>query len=119
MPIRVRSLESGREVVVDATVDTGSNVTVLEGWVADHLKLDLSRASRSSVFGLGGVVGNIALAEVEVALFSQQELRAAVLAAFLPSHSPPIGNLLGTDFLEKLDLGLSHANGVLYFGVPA
>jgi predicted aspartyl protease len=119
VPILVRSLESGREVVLEAAVDTGSNVTVLEGWVADDLKLDLSRASRSRVIGLGGVVGNIALAEVEVALFSRRGLRATVLAAFLPSDSPPIGNLLGTDLLEQLDFGLSHANDVLYFGLPA
>lgn len=117
VPILVRSPLTGREVVVDALIDTGSNVTMLEAWVASRLDIEVDTVAHTSVVGVGGVVPDVALAEVEITILAEDQLSAKVLAAFLPANVPPIGNLIGTDVLAFFDLGLSHANQTLYFGV--
>ena len=118
VPIRVRYTLTGREVVVDAVVDTGSNVTMLEGWLAGFLGLDLGSADQANVVGVGGVLAGVAMAEVEIQVLRRPELSTFVVAAFLPTDAPPMGSLIGTDVLEHLDFGLAHSNRMLYFGLP-
>jgi predicted aspartyl protease len=118
VPVRVRAPLTGREVIVDAIVDTGSNVTMLEAWMLDELGLAGLASATANVTGVGGVLRGVALAEVELGILLRSELTIRVEAGFLPAHAPPVGNLLGTDVLEQLDFGLSHSKRNLYFGVP-
>jgi predicted aspartyl protease len=114
--VRVRSPVADQEILVDAVVDTGSNVTMLEAWLLDYLGLKPS--ATANVTGVGGVLTGVSLAEVELEVLARRELAVRLEAAFLPANAPPVGNLLGTDLLERLDFCLSHSKRTLYFGLP-
>lgn len=115
--MQVYSPETDLTLYTEAQIDTGADLTLLEGSLADELGLDLDRAPRIQLGGLAGTI-EARIAEVELRLLSSPDLTIFLAVAFASNQGPRIGNLIGLDVLSHFDFALSHANRVGYLGLP-
>ena len=103
---------------MEAVIDTGSEVTILDRLIAVQLGLDLGNRSRFNLRGFGGRIPLLGPTAVEIDILGLPELTARVMAFFSENFVENFGNLLGLDVLESIDIGLSHRDRLLYFGLP-
>jgi predicted aspartyl protease len=116
VPALVINPETGQRLEVNVIVDTGAEGTVLDQSVALALGLDLHGESAN----LSGLAGSALapLHDVEIVVLAEPRLSVRVKAAFIEGIGSSLGNLLGLDFFEHVDLGLSHSKRTLYLGLP-
>jgi predicted aspartyl protease len=115
----VRSEDTGRSLETQVLIDTGADATILDELVATTLGIDLARQPTVNVMGIGGRVTDARVAQIVIDVHGSSNISAAVYAVFVPQASSTFGNLLGLDFLESVDFGLSHGERLAYFGLPA
>ncbi len=117
VPALIINPQTGGQIEVNLVVDTGAESTVLDSSIAAALSLALGPRS-GWLTGLGGSTP-ASTGEVEVMLLSEPALLVRVNAAFVTGIGENLGNLLGLDYFEHVNMGLSHSNRTLYFGLPA
>jgi len=105
--VTVYSPFTGRLFSTDALIDTGAEVSMFDIAVAQRLGIDLTRAPSAGIVGVGGRV-EARLAEVELRLMDNAELRLWLEVAFVAGQTQDLGNLIGLDVLSHFDFGLSH-----------
>jgi hypothetical protein len=117
-PALIQSPQTGRSIAVILTLDTGAQQTILDELIAPALGINLGAAIKGRLLGVRGIRDNIPVAPVEIVLLGDERFRVPVGAAFVPDALDNLGNLLGLDYFEHVDLGISHSKRTLYFGLP-
>jgi hypothetical protein len=117
IPIIVRSIITGVEIVVEGLIDTGAEKTLFDTELAGRLALDLSQAPIGRLSGLGGLLDAVPTSEVEITLMFQRELTVRLSAGFVPNLSENFENILGLDLLSNVEFGLSHGRRAVFFGL--
>ena len=112
--MRISSLQSGLSLVREALIDTGTQLTLFDDSLARDLGIDLADALTENVSGLGGLVREVRLANVELRLLDRPELSMNIEVGFAPNIERSLGNLIGLDALEGFDFALSHARRTGY-----
>ena len=109
LPMTVLS-DSGRRLIVDALVDSGSDITLLPARIASELGIDLSTAEEAPLSTGLGIMGKYRRCDVQLELRWNGEVhrwRASV--GFFPA--PMRYSLLGTKgFFEFFDFQYRAAN---------
>ena len=103
----------------EALIDTGSELSLFDEWIALSLGLDLERLPPVTLSGVGGLLREARLAQVTLMLLDRNELRATLDVAFAADVELTLGNLIGLDVLEHFDFGLSHRERLGYLGRAA
>jgi hypothetical protein len=116
VPVRIICHETAGELVVEAMIDTGSDVTIFDADVARMLRLDLTGRLTVRFRGIGGQPIDAPFAELELMPLFEPELSVTLRVAFVPRILPTVNNLIGRDVLEYLDFALTHSKRTGYLG---
>jgi hypothetical protein len=119
--VEIRLEYQGRSSVAIALLDTGADITLFDADVAKALDLDPSMAAaRFRIAGIGPTDVTALCWRVRLSVLgAAPSLSAELTVGFVPRLGDRTGNLLGRDFMEHVDIGLSHADRTLYLGAHA
>ena len=117
--IRISDPETGANSDLEAMIDTGADITILDLTVARQLGVDFTGAEHAGIRGIGGRIQDVPIIQIEISILGADDLTATVRAAFVENASSTFGNLIGLDALESIDFGLSHAERRAFFGPPS
>jgi hypothetical protein len=112
-------------VPTEALIDTGSDISLFDAELGRALDLrSLGRFGDGGydIIGIGGGLHRIPSWRVRVRVLGAQDDLAlgSLRIGFVPGLAKTVGNLLGRDFLELVDLGLHHyplPSRCLYLGL--
>lgn len=116
IPVRVISHETAAELVIEALIDTGSDLTILDAEVGRVLGLDFTALPTVRFRGIVGDPADVPVTEVELLPLFEPDLSVTLRVAFAPRIPPGVDNLIGRDILAYLDFGLSHSEHLLFLG---
>jgi hypothetical protein len=110
--VRVTNPLSALAVDVDARVDSGAQMSIFSGDLCPGLEIDLLTGTKKVFATIGGAETDSRIHRVELA----HSLIGTFAMDIAFSINPIFRNLLGRDFFDRLDLGFSQRNRVLYLG---
>ena len=105
--IALRVHSAGRSTLTDALVDTGADISIFPKFVADRLRLDLTRLPEIAVNAPLGGGGNYRLFEVELELRRAGEVLRWRTAVGFTEHEMSYAFLGTKGFFEFFDLAYS------------
>ena len=104
---------------VSLIVDTAAQRSLVGSGMIDRLRLDRDRRNKSTLHGVGGEITTTNVRVTSLAVGQMEMLDESMAVGPLrweAGADPPIGGLLGTDFLSsfEIDLDLPHQRITLY-----
>ncbi len=109
IPIRLTTGDGS--ITTEALLDTGADISLFDAELALPLRVRFSERWAYDVIAIGGTVQRIPRSEVHVSVLGvrdDQALVAQIWVGFVAGLAKTVGNLLGRNFLEHVDLGLHH-----------
>jgi hypothetical protein len=102
-------------------LDTGADLSLFDAEIAERLGLHPRAAERRvGTLGVGGQAADALCWTLQLSVVgAQPPMVVRLRVGFLPRLRDRTGNLLGRDFMEHVDVGLSHAERTLYLGAHA
>jgi hypothetical protein len=113
LPVRIINAHDGQfKANTEALVDTGADMSLFDAELGLALSLRArgSLAGHYNIIGIGGGLHRIPCWWVHLSILGGPETFSlkALKVGFVPGLAKTVGNLLGRDFLELVDLGLHH-----------